>query len=244
MINEFVKLLKALLLWILAMLGLSLVFFIPIYNEQSVAVKVFQLLKSDLIPVEVELIVTSPLQAFLAQVGVSLALAFVLVFPLFLLRLVSYLAPALYEAERKVLNWILLPSTVLFLSGCAFAYYYIIPVTFKLLYEFADDLTATSLLLVNEFTYLVFGITLVTGFLFLLPVCMVILSFVKVVSADFWFTNWRFALVFFLIFSAIITPDGSGVTMLMLLVPLSCLYVAGSFLAVMGKNKDLSKTNF
>jgi sec-independent protein translocase protein TatC len=74
------------------------------------------------------------------------------------------------------------------------------------------------------------------GIMFLLPVFMVFLSFLGIVKPCFWKNNWRYALLIFLIFSAIITPDGTGITMIMLSAPLAGLYFLGT-IVTMKKSK-------
>lgn len=244
MINELVTLVRLFLWWLLALGFFAVVFFVPLMGGHSVVVMIFERLVVDLLPPGVTLVVTSPWQAFVAQVGLAFGVAFLLSFPLLLWGTMRYLSPALHQFEQRALVRVLLPATALFIGGCAFAYAYIVPATISVLYTFVGDLSATPLLIVSEFVYLVFALLLVTGVLFLLPVVMVLLSTLGLVPANFWFAHWRIALATGLMFSAIITPDGSGVTMLLLALPLSGLYVIGGFVTRVrgqgGINRKLS----
>ena len=206
-------------------------------------VLVFHSLKSYLLPTGVELIVTDPLSGFLAQVIVSLALAFIVSFPILLYEIINYLTPALLHKERKALGLILLPSVLLFFGGCLFSYFFIIPATFRALFPFTLSIQALPFFLVDQFIQLVFGMMIATGVLFLMPVFMVLLSAVGLVPRAFWLENWRYAAVFFLSFSAIITPDGTGITMLLLSAPLAGLYAVGSFLSPRGRGADYKILN-
>jgi sec-independent protein translocase protein TatC len=60
----------------------------------------------------------------------------------------------------------------------------------------------------------------------------------RIIPAEIWLKNWRIALVVFAVSSAIITPDGSGVTMILLLVPMMILYLVGSSLSYKFSLKD------
>jgi sec-independent protein translocase protein TatC len=193
------------------------------------------------LPTGVQLIVTNPLAAFLSQVIISVFSAFILTFPFFLYKIVSYLFPALFDKEKKILLSILLPSVLLFFSGCIFAYHFLIPKTFDILYQYSAIMGAISFFSVREFVSLVLGIMLAAGTMFLLPIFMVFLNFSGLISGDFWKNNWRYSVLIFLIFSAIITPDGTGITMAMLALPMAGLYFLG--ILISPKNKKVESAS-
>lgn len=206
-------------------LGLS--FFLPLPTWHSFSVLLFEQIQKDLVPIGVELIVINPLSAFLAQAIISLCLAFIVGFPFFLYRFIKYLSPVFSQQEKNKIIKAWIPSLFLFIAGCLFAYLLLVPTTLRILYGFPAVMELTPFLVVDEFILFVLGLMLVTGIMFLLPIFMVLLSWLGIVKKDFWKSNWRYAISIFLLFSAIITPDGSGITMIMLFVPLSGLYVLG-----------------
>jgi len=243
--KEFKEFIKSILSWVYLLLGFSFFFFafglkeieilgknliLPLPTLYSFSSQIFRKIQQDLLPNGVQLIVTNPLSAFLAQVLVSLLLAFIITSPFFLYKTMKYLLPALFEKEKKAIIRVLFPSFFLFFLGCLFAYFLLIPSTFKALYPFAVIIGAIPLFSVNEFISLVFGLMFVSGIIFLLPVFMVLLNSLGIVSPDFWKNNWRYAFLIFLIFSAIITPDGTGITMVMLSAPLIGLYFTGALI--------------
>ena len=243
--KEFKEFIKSILSWVCLLLGFSFFFFIfglkeieilgkniflPLPTLYSFSSQIFKKIQQDLLPSNVQLIVTNPLSAFLAQVLISLLMAFIITSPFFLYKTMKYLLPALFEKEKKAVMRILFPSFLLFFLGCLFAYFLLIPSTFKALYPFATIIGAIPFFSVNEFISLVFGMIVVSGIIFLLPVFMKLSNSLGIVSPDFWKNNWRYALLIFLIFSAIITPDGTGITMLMLSAPLTGLYFVGTVL--------------
>lgn len=242
-LHEFKKFIKGIFSWIYLLLGFSFFFFIfglkeielfgkniflPLPTFHSFSVQIFGKMQQDLLPAGVQLIVTNPLSAFSAQVLISLLLAFILTLPFFLYKAMRYLLPALHEKEKKVLLRILLPSALLFFAGCFFSYFFLIPLTFKTLYSFTTIIGAVPFFSISEFISSVFGLMISVGIMFLLPIFMVFLSFLGIVSADFWRDKWRYALLIVLIFTAIITPDGTGITMMMLTAPLAGLYFLGT----------------
>lgn len=188
---------------------------------------VFNQISEDLMTSSIQFIVTDPLTAFVSHILISITLAFILAFPFLVYAVTVYLSPALYPKEKRGLYKIIIPSTALFLSGCVFAYFFIIPTTFKLLYEFAGTLGAVQFFLVNEFIYLIFGLMITTGIIFLLPIFMILLTFLGFVGPNFWLEKWKYSLMACLVFSAVVTPDGTGVTMALLCIPLVALYLLG-----------------
>jgi len=182
-------------------------------------------------PSGVEIIVTNPMSGFIAQLQVAMTLAFISVLPLFLYKIMRYLSPALFEHEKKAISRSLILCTLLFIFGCLFAYYYLIPLTFIFMYPFTTALEVTPFFALDVFMSWVLGILLTTGITFLFPVFMIVLSFLGIVGPDFWRNKWRHALLLLLVFSAVITPDQTGVTMGLLFIPLALLYSVGSTLA-------------
>lgn len=233
---------KHIFYWIISFVGFSTFFFLfglkkivifgqelflPLPSGNSFTVQVFNKIRADLLPPDVKLLVTNPISAFVAQILLSMLLSFLLTTPFFIYKIILYLRPALFPQERRAVILSLLPLTFLFLCGAAYSYFFLIPATFKILYPYTTNIGAVAYFSVSEFIHYVFGLTLSVGLMFLLPVFMTLLSWLGIIRAEFWKNKWRFALLLFLIGSAIITPDGTGVTMVMLFLPLMTLYLAG-----------------
>ncbi len=232
--------------WIFSFIGFSLLFFtfgfkrIVIFGkdiflllptENSFSVQVFNKIGQDLLPAGVQLVTTNPMSAFVSLMLLSMLLGFLVTIPLFLYKIIIYLRPALLLHERKAVLWSLLPLVFLFFSGTLFSYFFLIPATFKILYPYATSIGATPFFSIDEFISYVVGLMIAVGMMFLLPLFMVLLSSMGIIRADFWRKKWQHACLFFLISSAIITPDGTGVTMAMLFLPLAALYFTGYVLA-------------
>lgn len=115
------------------------------------------------------------------------------------------------------------------MGGVVFAYMYIAPAMFDILYAMTGSIGVTPMLEVGEFIGIIMALLFTTGVAFTVPVFMVLLTFLGVVRSSFWVKNAKFAFIFLLVVSAIITPDGSGVSMLLLSFPVSFLYGAGAF---------------
>jgi sec-independent protein translocase protein TatC len=242
LLEELKIFLKNILHWIYAFTGFSLFFFIfglekvvifsrnyflPIPSENSFVVQIFKVIQTKFVPEGVRLIVTNPMSGFVVQLEITLILAFIATFPFFLYRIIKYISPALFEHERKVIFKVVSFSSVLFILGCAFAYFYMIPLTFKFMYPFTVALNVEPFFALDSFMSWIISIFVATGITFLLPVFMIALSFLGIITPSFWKNKWRSAFMFLLIFSAVITPDQTGITMILLFIPLFALYGIG-----------------
>lgn len=205
--------------------------FLPLPSENSFSVQVFSRIRHDLLPPNVQLVVTNPMSAFVYQILISILLSFLLTFPFFIYKIILYLRPALLSHERKAVLWSLFPFVLLFFAGCVFSYFFLIPATFKILYPYTTAMGVLPFFSLNEFVSYVFSLMISIGLMFLLPLFMILLSYIGIIKAEFWKEKQRHALLSFLILSAIITPDGTGITMVILFVPLVVLYFVGYFFA-------------
>lgn len=201
----------------------------PLVPEHSLTIQVFNRIKLDLLPANVQLIATNPINAFVSQIYLSIILGFLLTVPFLIYKIIVYLHPALLGREKKVLIWSLLSFIILFFSGSLFAYFFIIPETFKILYPFTTSMGVVPFFSIHEFIQSVFGLMIGIGLMFLLPIFMIIMSFLGIIKAEFWVRKWRFGVMFFLILSAIIAPD--VITMFLLFIPLIGLYFVSCYLS-------------
>ena len=124
---------------------------------------------------------------------------------------------------------IILPIFVLFIFGVVFSYILVIPFTLNFLYKYGESIGAETFLTVNDFITFVLQFILGFGIAFQLPVLMYALSLGGLTGSKFWQKNFRYAIIIITIFGAVITPDGSGVTMWFVALPMIALYIIGIF---------------
>ncbi len=163
MYTELKHIARHLLSWLLFFLVLTIFFFSFGIKEvfflgqtflapfptvaHSFTATLFAYMKNALLPAGVELIVTSPLTAFIAQIKIALFLGFLTSFPALMYTIISYLSPALFYREKRAALRALLPSSILFVAGVLFAFIIIIPPTFNALYQYATSLVNKQVLL-------------------------------------------------------------------------------------------------
>ncbi len=198
-------------------------------TKDTISMQFLTKIQNDLLPAKIELIIINPLNVVIAQICISLFLGFISVFPLILYQFISYLSPALKKKERKMIILSILPSFLLFIAGCLFSYLFFLPFTFKILYSYIVAVGVRPFFEISQFISLSIVFTLVCGLIFLLPVFMTGLSALDVIDASVWKKNWHIAFIVFTIFSAIITPDNTGISMIFITITLAILFILGYY---------------
>jgi len=206
----------------------------------NIAAQITNQMRIMLVPENVDLIQTAPGQAFFAQMYVAALVGVVVGMPVIIKELVGFIKPALKENEINVSRSISLPALGLFIAGCVFSYNFVIPYMLDFLYRYGEGAGLITFLNVMEFVTFVLQFLLAFGFSFQLPLVMYAVSASGMVDADFWRKNIRYAIVIIVIFGAIITPDGTGVTMMFVAGPMIGLYAAGMFII---ERRDRKKSN-
>jgi len=206
----------------------------------NIAAQITSHMKFNLVPEDVQLIQTAPGQAFFAQVYIAALVGIVVGMPVIIRELVGFIKPALKENEINVSRSITIPALGLFIAGCIFSYNFVIPYILEFLYRYGESAGLVTFLNIMDFVTFVLQFLLAFGFSFQLPLVMYAISASGMVDSDFWRKNIRYAIVIIVIFGAVITPDGSGVTMWFIAVPMIILYVTGM---VVIERKERKKLN-
>jgi len=193
----------------------------------NISAQITNYMKTNLVPESVQLIQTAPGQAFFAQVYIAALVGIVIGMPVIIVELVSFIKPALKENEIKISRSISLPALGLFIAGCVFSYYFVIPYILEFLYRYGESAGLVTFLNIMDFVTFVLQFLLAFGFSFQLPIVMYAVSASGIIDSDFWRKNIRYAIVAIVIFGAVITPDGSGITMWFVSIPMMALYMAG-----------------
>jgi len=206
----------------------------------NIAAQITNHMRDNLVPEDVQLIQTAPGQAFFAQVYIAALVGIVVSMPVIIKELVGFIKPALKENEINVSRSISIPALGLFIVGCIFSYNFVIPFILEFLYRYGESSGLVTFLNVMDFISFVLQFLLAFGLSFQLPLAMYAISMSGMVDSKFWRKNIRYAIVAIVIFGAVITPDGSGVTMWFIAGPMIALYVAGMIII---ERKERQKLN-
>ena len=206
----------------------------------NIAAQITNHMSENLVPEDVQLIQTAPGQAFFAQVYIAALVGIVVGMPIIIKESVGFIKPALKEREINVSRSISIPALGLFIVGCVFSYNFVIPYILEFLYRYGESSGLVTFLNVMDFVTFVLQFLLAFGLSFQLPLVMYAVSMSGMVESDFWRRNTRYAIVAIVIFGAVITPDGTGVTMWFVSGPMIALYFAGMFLIERKERKKLN----
>ena len=202
-------------------------------TSSNIATQFFLSMKDYLVPTRVGGIplnfsFAQPWDAYVVMFKVAFFLAAVIGSPVIVYEFGQFIRPALRPSEKRLLVRVTLPVVGLFLAGVVMCFVVVLPFTFNLLFSVQNIMGANFLVLYGDnFIDFVLLFSLAFGLAFQLPVLMYGLSALRIVSADFWKRHWRVATAGIFVFGALITPDGSGVTMLFVALPMLILYVVG-----------------
>lgn len=194
--------------------------------RDNFAAQAFHAIAEHAVPDNVTLVVTRPFDAFVAELSIAAAIGFVVVLPIAFGQLAAYVGPALRPAERRMLLRAIVPATALFLAGAAFAWFLVLPLLLRTLYEYAASLGAEPLLVVADLISFTLTTLVMFGLAFQLPLVMAVLARAGIVEASTFASKWRHAVVAIVIVSAFAT-DPTVISQLMMAGPLLVLYGLG-----------------
>jgi sec-independent protein translocase protein TatC len=187
--------------------------------------KLFQILTRPLIRVMQtgdKLIFTGLPEAFFTYLKVAFLSGIILAAPVIFYQFWMFVAPGLYDKEKRLMVPVVVLSTVFFVGGAFFGYFIVFPYGFKFFLGFASE-TIRPLPSMREYLGFASKLLLAFGVVFELPLIITFLAKLGVVSVSFLKKNRKYALLLFFIGAAILTPP-DVVTQIMMALPLILLY--------------------
>ena len=181
------------------------------------------------LPVGATLIATNVISPVVVPLKITLMAAFLVALPVVLYQMWAFVAPGLYTHEKKLVLPLVVSSTLLFLIGVAFCYFFVFGQVFKFIQGFAPkSITAAP----DIEAYLSFVLTMFVAFgaSFEVPVVVVVLARMGIVSIEKLKEFRSYFIVVAFIIAAIITPP-DVVSQLALAIPMCVLYEVGIWAA-------------
>jgi Tat protein translocase TatC len=173
-----------------------------------------------------KLVVTSPTDPVLIVFKLGFLVGLVLASPVILWQTWAFLAPALYEREKRALVPSLFAGLLLFLTGAVLAYLFVVPQALRVLFSFQTEAIAPFITYDAYFDF-VLQVVLALGLSFELPLVMIILSWLGVIGPPELHRFRRYAIVLAFIAGALLSPGTDLVSMIMMTIPLLLLYEVG-----------------
>jgi sec-independent protein translocase protein TatC len=181
------------------------------------------------LPEGAKMIATGVITPFMVPVKVTALVGFMVALPYVLYQAWAFVAPGLYEHEKRLALPLIVASTVLFFLGVAFCYFFVFGKVFAFIHDFAPksitpapDIEAYFSFVITMF--LAFGIT------FEIPIVVIVLVRMGIVSVEKLREARPYVVVGAFVIAAIVTPP-DVLSQFMLAVPMCLLYEAGVFLS-------------
>lgn len=172
---------------------------------------------------EAKLIYTAPAEAFFTYMKVALLGGTALATPIIIYQIWRFIAPGLYENEKKYLLPVVFASSVFFIGGASFGYFFVFPAGFQFFTSFANEYI-TPTITTREFFSFSVRMLLAFGLVFELPVFMFFLAKLGLISSDYLRKKRRYAIVLIFVVAAAATPSPDVFSQCLMAGPLLVLY--------------------
>lgn len=209
-------------LTVIVMFFVCFSFYQPILDWMMVPAEAALPKNSQMVAVEIQ-------ETFFTALKVAFFAGFVASLPVIFWQLWLFLAPGLYEHEKKLVIPFVFFATLMFLSGASFAYYIVVPIGFEFLIAFGSNVVTVLPSIgayVGFFTKLLIGF----GISFELPVITFFLAKIGLVDDRMLKDFFRYAIVLIFIVAAVLTPP-DVVSQLLMAAPLTLLYGISIYIA-------------
>lgn len=187
--------------------------------------KLFQILTLPLISVMQQgetLIYTGLPEAFFTFLKVAFLAGLMIASPVIIYQFWMFVAPGLYDREKRLLLPIVFLSSIFFLGGALFGYFVVFPFGFEFFLGFATE-TIRPMPSMKEYLSFSAKLLLAFGLVFELPLVITFLARLGIVSVPFLKKSRKYAILLFFVVAAILTPP-DVVTQVMMALPMMLLY--------------------
>jgi sec-independent protein translocase protein TatC len=186
--------------------------------------KIIEMLQEAVLPEGVTLIAFNWLDSFYIYVMVAFTISFIICLPYIATQVYAFLAPAIYENEKKGLIVFVSMFVLLFLLGVTYAYFILIPATFRVLYQFVYQTRVMPFYSVKDFFDIIsFGLV-GSGLFYTFPLVIYTLVVIDIIMVDDLRRMRKHLFLGLAIVTAFLTPDPTPVSMLLMTIPFYILY--------------------
>ncbi len=210
--------------------ALIVCFFIAFYFYEPILEWMTHPLK-EVLPEQSMMIATGVPEVFFTAVKVALFAGFLMALPFILYQFWLFIAPGLYEHEKKYIWPFVIAASGMFFMGAAFAYYVVVPYGFQFLVNFAEQVVTVAPK-INEYVGFFTKIMVGFGIAFELPVLTFFLALLGLVDDHTLKSFFKYAIILIFFLAALLTPP-DVVTQLLMAIPLILLYGVSIIVAKM-----------
>ena len=208
---------------IYAVVSLLAAFIIAFFFVNDIEAFIYTPLAAMLAPGQT-FIYTEPGEAFFLQIKMALVAGVMLGSPAIFTQLWLFIAPGLYSHEKKWAIPFVVLSSLCFVGGAAFSHYIVFPLTWRFFADFDNEFVTFTPRIAPAFTYYL-RMLLAFGIVFQMPVLVMFLARMGLLTARFMIRHIKYAVLGIVVLSAVVTPDGGGVSLVAMSGPLVLLYI-------------------
>lgn len=205
---------------------------------RNIGAQFLSLIEGYILPTGYHVITLNPTDGLTADLYSCMFLALIFTVPVIVDQVGKFIAPGLKKNEFTALKSVVVPGSLLFLAGSLMGLFVVAPPLFNIFFQYDVGLGAVPNLSLTNFVSFILLYVLTFGLSFEVPVFMVMLSKFGIVSSEYWWKNWRYAVVGALIFGLIFSPGVIGISMMMLALPVIGLYFGGIYFARRAERKE------
>jgi len=189
------------------------------------------------LPVGAKLLATGVIAPFMVPLKVTMFVAFLIALPYVLYQLWAFIAPGLYQSEKKLAVPIIVSSVAMFAVGMAYCYFIVFRMVFQFIAGFSPDSVNFAPDIDSYFGFVI-SMFLAFGLTFEVPIVVMVLNRMGIANLEKLKLARPYVIVGAFIIAAIFTPP-DVLSQLLLAIPLVLLYQLGIWLVAMFGRKDL-----
>ncbi len=233
-ISHLVELRTRLLRAVITVVGIFIVLFT--YPGASAIYDVLAQPMMSSLPEGTRMIATGVITPFMVPVKVTLMASFVLALPVVLYQAWAFIAPGLYNHEKKLALPLIMTSTLLFMAGMAFCYFVVFRTVFHFIASFAPQ-SITPAPDIEAYLGFVMTMFMAFGITFEVPIAVILLVKTGVVTVAKLREIRGYVIVGAFVIAAVVTPP-DVVSQILLAAPLCLLYEIGILAASLIKKRE------
>lgn len=172
----------------------------------------------------VDMINTALAQQFIIHMKTAFIVGLLCASPYILYCVMHFIAPALYNAEKRLIFGVVGSGYAMFLMGMALCYLLIFPLTFRFLGTYQVSEEVTNMISLESYISTLTGMSFMMGIVFELPLICWLMAKMGILKATMMRNYRKHAVVAILVVAAIITPTADAFTLALVSLPMYLLY--------------------
>ncbi len=235
-IDELVRRLKVVLVTLIICIGIGWIptslagITNPIGTYQPMIAPLMVQLREEFLPKQATLIAGGMSDTVFAMAYLSVIVGVLLASPVIFYEVIAFIKPALYDNEKKILGYYFGSFIGLLALGVAMAFFFVIPISFRILIYFTIQGGATPFIVIKDFYNWIYTIFVLCGVFYTIPVFVVMLVQIGILPMKYLKgRNKIFVYLAILMIFWIFGPDPTPVTGAIIMAPFIVVFEIATF---------------